>query len=216
MNALSDRLAAIDVVFADPPQVHFTDATYGLAPAAGVWHAHRTCYEFLASLCDPGARTLETGLGVSTALFTMWGCRHTSVVHHQNEADALMDYLRARSIDVSTLTLHVGESSDVLPALAMDPLDVAFVDGGHGFPTAILDWFYAGSRLRAGGALVLDDLDLPSVTLGLLDFLAVDDRWTELHRIENWGAWRRETSGSLGESWTRQPFLTPLEREKYV
>ena len=30
------------------------------------------------------------------------------------------------------------------------PLDVVFVDGGHGFPVPMIDWFYGAGRLRRG------------------------------------------------------------------
>lgn len=148
-------------------------------------------------------------MGISTVLFTMWGCVHTCVVHHRNEAVALEAYLDRWHVDTSLLTIHIGPSQDILPRLAPDPLDVVFIDGGHGFPVPILDWYYAGSRIRRGGLVVIDDLDLRSVRLGLLDFLELDPRWEERARKDNWAAWHRLSHGSLGESWRSQPFLGP-------
>ena len=57
------RRDVIEQVLADPPQVH---------PGApsGVFRASGSCYEWLADVCRPGLRTLETGIGVSTVLFT--------------------------------------------------------------------------------------------------------------------------------------------------
>ncbi|GIH19634.1 class I SAM-dependent methyltransferase [Rugosimonospora africana] len=204
-----ERLATVDRVWADPPAVHFSDPVYGLVPPNGVWRTDRGCYEFLAEHCRPGLRTLETGLGISTALFTMWGCEHTSVVPWGIEAERLREYFDRHGIDDKLLEVHVGYSHEVLPALPATPLDVVLIDGGHGFPMAALDWFYAGGRLVAGGVLVLDDLHLPSVTAGLLDFLTHDPRWTPLAQTRKWAAWRRESSGPLAEEWTAQPFFSP-------
>lgn len=204
-----ERLLAVERVWANPPAVHFSDPVYGLEPPGGVWRTDRTCYAFLARHCRPGQRTLETGLGISTALFTMWGCEHTSVVPWGIEADRLREYFDKHGVNDKRLTVEVGYSHEVLPALAPTPLDLVLVDGGHGFPLAALDWFYAGGRLVAGGVLVLDDLHLPSVTAGLLDFLDRDPRWTALERTRKWAAWRRESSGPLAEEWTAQPFFSP-------
>lgn len=197
---------------ADPPAVHFVDPVYGLVPPGGVWRTDRSCYEFLATHCRQGISSLETGLGISTALFTLWGCRHTCVVPWAVEAEKLGAYLAAREIDDSRLHVVVGYSHAVLPTLDPTPLDLVLVDGGHGFPMAVLDWFYAAGRLVAGGILVLDDLHLPSVTAGLLDFLDRDPRWTPLDRTDKWAAWQRESSGDLAEEWTDQPFFSPYTK----
>lgn len=74
------------------------------------------------------------------------------------EAERLWDYFDQRHIDNTGLTVHIGYSHDVLPTLNPTPLDVVFIDGGHGFPLAVIDWFYAAGRLVEGGVLVLDDL----------------------------------------------------------
>ncbi|MCA2211355.1 class I SAM-dependent methyltransferase [Jidongwangia harbinensis] len=206
---IEGRLATVEQVLADPPNVHFADPVYGLVPPGGVWRTRRSCYEFLAAQCGAGSRTLETGLGISTALFTMWGCVHTCVVPWRIEADRLRGYLAERQVDDGPLRVEVGYSHEVLPALEPTPLDLVLIDGGHGFPMAMLDWFYAGGRLVTGGVLVLDDLHLPSVTAGLVDFLDRDPRWVELHRTDKWAAWRRESAGTLAEEWTDQPFFSP-------
>ncbi len=56
----------------------------------------------------------------------------------------------------------------------------------------------------------MDNLNAPSVRLGLLDFLHADPRWTLLARGSWWAAWQRETSDSLNEEWITQPFLGPV------
>ena len=60
----------VERLLADPPRVHEELN----APAdLGVWLTERECYEFIADRVRAGARTLETGLGVSTALFLALG-----------------------------------------------------------------------------------------------------------------------------------------------
>jgi hypothetical protein len=205
----SERLASVHQMIADPPRVHSKDPVSGNEPRDGVWQTDVTCYEFLAAHCEPGMRTLETGLGISTVLFARWRCRHTCIVPWKDEYNRLSNYLRDRQIDDSTLDIKIGYSADILPGLECTPLDAVFIDGGHGFPTAIIDWYYAAGRLVDGGLLVIDDLELPSVTVGLLSFLEDDPRWETLEVNTKWGAWSRKSHGSLQEEWTAQPFISP-------
>jgi hypothetical protein len=193
------RLAALERVLADPPQVH-------PGAAGGVFSASRPCYEWLAEMCRPGLRTLETGLGVSTVLLTLWGCVHTSVAMTASEVERLTDHLQGRGIDTSNLSLLAGGSDAVLPALHPDPLDLVLVDGCHAFPFPILDWFYAGRRLVRSGHVVVDDLQLPAPAV-LDGYLAADPRWTEVQRGRRWVAYRRDDEGDLREEWRAQPFL---------
>lgn len=43
-------------------------------------------------------------------------------------------------------------------------IDFALIDGWHSFDQIMVEVFYLGRMLRIGGALVLDDLQLPAVT----------------------------------------------------
>src|SRR5205807_161985 len=61
-----DGRAVVERLLADPPRVH---EELHAPPDVGVWLTERECYELIADRVTPGARTLETGLGVSTALF---------------------------------------------------------------------------------------------------------------------------------------------------
>ena len=139
----------------DPPPVH--------GPAAGdkqVWATETDCYDFLARHVESGSRTLETGCGISTALFTLWGAEHTCVVYSQEEADILSAWAQRRGVDTARLNFEIGPSDDVLPRLEPTELDLVLVDGSHAFPAPIIDWFYAAGRLRDQGIVVLDDLQL--------------------------------------------------------
>lgn len=205
----SERIKSVHQIMLDPPLIHFKSPAYTTTPGWGVWQTDVACYELLATVCEPGTRTLETGLGVSTALFAEWRCAHTCVVPWQIECDRLVQYLKTRGIDDRTLHFEIGYSADVLPHLEKSAVDVVFIDGGHGFPTAIIDWYYGAGRLVSGGLLVVDDLHLAPVTLGLLDFLDSDPRWEGLVRTGKWGAWKRRSSGSLHEEWNTQEFIVP-------
>ena len=191
----------IATVLGDPPQVH--DG----APR-GIWSTDRSCYQFIADSCPATAATLETGLGSSTALFARWSTAHTCVVHSADEVERFCEYAAERDLEISHIAFEVGSSDLVLPRLDVPPVDVAFIDGGHGFPLPILDWFYAARLLRPGGVVVIDDIQLPSVSDYLVRFLQRDPRWTHAGGDSTkWIAFRKGSDVQLPEEWLQQPFL---------
>ena len=197
------RRQTVDRLVADPPIVHRELGN----PDGGVWRTDRDCYECLAEACAPGARTLETGLGISTALFLLLGTRHTCVTLYQSEGDHLLAYCRDRGISTDDLDMRIGYSDEILPTLHGD-LDVVFLDGGHAFPMPMIDWYYAGSRLRLGGLVVIDDIHLPAVRL-LTRYLDDDPRWSVRTRTSKWVAYERMSAGPLRDEWTDQLFYKP-------
>ncbi len=201
-SALRERLELVSKVLASPPTIH--------RHGTGVWSTEQSCYEFMARKVGPGSRTLETGCGVSTVLFAGWGCDHLCVVPAPDQRDGIMAYCADNGIDAGSLSFDLRGSEWALPALAPEATyDLVFIDGSHGFPLPIIDWFYGAAHLRDGGVAIFDDRQLPQVNLLLEWFLDRDPRWVGLQSTPKWAAYRRHSSGPLGEIQTRQPFLDP-------
>jgi Methyltransferase domain len=198
-----ERLACVQNVLDDLPPVHVSGVMTH-APS-GVWQTERSAYELLAGCANVNSATLETGCGVSTVLFAMWGTFHTCITPSLEEVERVQEYCSERDISLERVTFHVGPSDQLLPTLT-DPrsLDIVFVDGGHAFPLAIIDWYYAAARLSAGGIVLIDDIHLPSVSASLISFLDRDGRWQCLARTERWAAYHKLSSGSLRDDWGLQ------------
>jgi hypothetical protein len=178
-----------------------------------VWATEKSCYEFMARISEPGTRTLETGAGMSTALFAALGTEHTCVTPAAIEADCLRGYFAEKGISSDGVTFCLEPSHIALPQLDGE-YDLVLIDGAHGFPMPILDWFFAARLLRRGGILVLDDVPLPAVG-ALLDFLEPDPRWELIERRVRWEAFRRLSDGPVLEGQWDQPFYRrkrPLAR----
>lgn len=201
---------------ANPPRVHPG------APDNAAWSTEQSCYRFMADQVGNGSRTLETGAGVSTALFAAWGCNHVAVVPFADEVAALEQYFDEQGIDRHSLTFDLRPSEVALPTLAgASPFDLVLVDGCHGFPSPIIDWFYGAGLLRKGGVVVFDDIQLPQVESLLSTFIEPDQRWEMVASTSKWKAFRRLSEGPLGEDWLSQPFFPrpssspgPLRRVK--
>jgi predicted O-methyltransferase YrrM len=202
LDPVRDRLDIVDRLLADPPVVHVMDDAP--QPTMGVWSTDRDCYEFLARHCPPAARTLETGTGLSTALFAAFGAEHVAVTPQAYEVENVLAYCKRKGIAADRVTYELGGSHEVLPRLEGE-LDLVFIDGGHGFPVPMIDWFYAAGRLRQHGLVVLDDVALPAVA-ALTQYLDSDPRWPLVHRTDKWAAYRRASSDPVAEDWYVQPF----------
>lgn len=201
----------IDRLLGDPPEVHLMVA--GDDTHLGVWQTERECYQLLATAAGPGARTLETGSGISTVLFAALGAEHRCITPLPEEVERLRGYCAERGIDTGLVHFEIGPSEVVLPRLceAGQQLDVLFIDGNHGFPAPAIDAFYGGSMLVDGGLLVIDDVHLPAV-IQLREFLDADPRFTNGPCTPKWASYRRVGSGSLVQDWWQQPFWNPGPR----
>ena len=122
-----------------PPALHGEGEFWGIA-----WEA----LEWLEANVVEGMTTLETGAGASTIVFTARGATHEAVTPDPAEEERIRRACRDRNIDDSRLTFHIGRSQDVLPTLPPRDLDLVLVDGAHGFPYPVLDWWHLAPRLK--------------------------------------------------------------------
>jgi hypothetical protein len=137
----------------------------------------------------------------------MWAQEHVCVVGSQRQVDILKRYADERTISLQGVRFEVGTSDRVLPSLTTAAVDLLLIDGGHGFPHPVIDWYYGASHLKAGGTVVVDDIQLPSVHDYLVTFLDADPRWTAIGGDHKWRAYQKQGDFSLLEEWSEQTFL---------
>jgi hypothetical protein len=158
----------------------------------------------------PGARTMETGSGVSTIVLLALGARHTSISPDGGEAERIRTYCLDHGISVDEYTPIVARSEDVLPTLgAADELDLAIVDGNHAFPSPFIDWFYMVRLLKPFGTVVVDDVELWTGSV-LADFLDAEESiWIRLERNPRFAVYRLigDKREALERSWVDQPHV---------
>jgi len=162
VGALTDQLRR------DPPGLHAGGSEYwGLA-----WEA----LEWLEREVRPGMATLETGAGASTLVFAAAGAEHEAVTPEANEEVRLRAEAERHGVDAGRVTFRIGFSHEVLPQLEPRPLDLVLIDGAHGFPYPILDWWFVARRVKVGGRVLLDDAYMPPVR-AIVDALRADPSW---------------------------------------
>lgn len=172
-----------------------------------VWNAAPQSLRLLAGHLAPGMRTLETGAGASTVVFAAAGTRHTAVSPDPYEHRRVREYCDAQGIDHTRIEFVAARSADVLPELTRaESIDVALIDGAHAFPAAVLDWYYVSRSLRVGGALLLDDIPIPSVAV-VFCHMAGEPAWQLIEIVDDRAAaFRKVAEEPGGDPWQAQPF----------
>ena len=174
-------------------------ACYGVDPAVA-----RFCYESVSE----GSRTLETGSGISTLMFALRGAKHIAVTPNASEAEAIRKYARENGFSLSHVEFAIEPSQTYLPRCPAHDLDLVLIDGKHAFPWPIIDWFYTADKLKDTGILILDDLQMWSVSI-LRDFIVEDPHWQVVESFGNRTVAFRKIGKSVHDvAWHMQPFIT--------
>jgi len=180
-------------IIADPPIVHPE------APG-GVWSTDADCYEFIAAHVTAESRTIETGCGISTAVFAMQGANHICVTPFAAEADATREWCERHEISTDNLTFLIGSSVDVLPTLDQTAYDLVLIDGEHQHPTPTVDWYYTARALTRGAIVVVDDVQLPAPRL-VADYMEGLSPFRTLQRTAKWAALELATEPPPATEW---------------
>jgi precorrin-6B methylase 2 len=169
------------------------------------WDASDVVLDWFKTNLKPGMRTIETGAGKSTLAFMAAGCLHDTVTPSSSEVIAIKAEGERRSLDVSVVTFHEGFSQNILPYLhGHEDIDVAFIDGGHGFPIPAVDWMYIAPRIKVGGKLLIDDIDLWTGSM-LVDVMAKEPGWRVDTILRGRTAVITKTAPFQAREWTHQP-----------
>ena len=190
---------ALPEILTTPFRVH-DDAPCGL------WSIDEATLEFLFDHVVPGAQTLETGAGMSTVLFALKRSRHTSIVPIAAEVARIREHCTRAGIPVEGIEFLVEASERALPALERRGLDLVLIDGRHGFPAPMIDWYYTASMLRVGGRLLLDDTQLWPVRL-VRDLLRTEPEWRLEHELPKTAVFVKLAEGSQNKNWTEQRYI---------
>jgi hypothetical protein len=174
--------ALVDRIFSDPPPVH---------PGApgDIWNTERDAYILLADLIDENTRSIETGCGISTAVFAGRRAQHLCLTLVQSEADTFTSWCDRHGTRSETVSFVIGPSELTLPRLDLGHIDVAFIDGNHGHPLPVIDWYYTVTHFAVGGVVFVDDVQLPAPRL-VADYMEAIGSWSCLRRTAKWAAYR--------------------------
>jgi hypothetical protein len=156
-----------DALRTTPPGLHGAGEYWGLAWSALAW---------LEEHVQQGWSTLETGAGASTLVLAAAGADHEAVTPDPDEESRIRGECASRGIDSSRVRFLLGPSHEVLPRWTPRRLDLVLIDGAHGFPYPVLDWWHLAPHVKVGGAVLLDDAYLPAVG-AIVDYVRASPAW---------------------------------------
>ena len=131
---------------------------------------------FIDECVSEGSRTIETGAGMSTLAFAIKRCTHFAIAPDAHLWETIRIYAENANIAVTKVNFVTGYSQDILPCFEEDGFDVALIDGDHGFPLPFIDWFYLAPKLKVGGLLIIDDIQIWTGRT-LKQFLSCEPDW---------------------------------------
>ena len=191
--------AVLDI-YNDPPLVHGTGDI--------CWKISKSTAQFLESTLQADWTTIETGCGLSTVLFALGKTEHTCVVPDQNEVNRIGQYCEERNISLEKINFSTEGSQSYLPKLQKGKFDLVLIDGCHAFPSPFIDWYYLEPRLKVGGLLLVDDIQVWTGKV-LAEFLEEDSNWVlERELAARCCVFRKLSEGSTDKGWDEQPFVS--------
>ena len=153
------------------------------------------------------SNTLEIGAGVSTVLFALKEANHTCIVPFEQEVLRIKSFCREHNIPIERLKFEIDYSERVLPKLELDGLDLVLIDGAHGFPMPLIDWYYSCPKLKVGGILILDDTHIWPGHI-LKEFLMAESEWKiEVDFNPRCVVFKRVKEGGFGKNESAQPYI---------
>jgi hypothetical protein len=189
-------------ILAEPPKVH----DWGL-PTLIHSGLCSEAYARIAERIGTEARTLETGMGISTVVFAWKRCHHVCIAPDPAEHQRLQEFCGDKGVALDRVRFLVDRSEKVLAGLQTEPLDLVLIDGCHGFPVAFFDFYYLSSLLKVGGILVIDDIQVWTGRV-LVEFLREEPEW-ELQKVyeQKTAFFVKKAPYEPGKEWDQQPYV---------
>jgi hypothetical protein len=205
--------ALLKQIYENPPKLHRPkdfnpadqpDAEDGLVG----WGIQESFLRLLVRSVTIDSLTLETGSGLSTVCLAVIGTEHICISPAEKEHNRIRRYCQDHDISTQRIRFIPKRSDAVLPTLDLGgrKLDFALLDGSHAFPDPIIDYFFVNERLKVGGLLAIDDLNISSV--GILQKFLVTEPAYQLVEIDGLktGLYRKIRETSYPRGWEDQDF----------
>lgn len=111
----------------------------------------------------PFRSSAETGCGGSTIVLSHASERHIAFAIEGK--DRTITELRKQSdLRTETVVFVEGETKDTLPGYRSEgQMDLVLLDGPHAYPLPQIEFAYLFPRIKLGGWLIVDDIQIPSV-----------------------------------------------------
>lgn len=180
------------------------------------WHSHGSLSErvLLAmarrlSVMDIDC-SVETGCGKSTMLIAQFSRWHRAFT--ADSEDILRPARNSEILPGCNVEFVVGPTQRTLPGYTFSkPIQLILLDGPHAYPFPELEYYFLYPHLDAGGLLILDDVDIPTVR-NMLKILKSDAMFIHLETVGKTAFLQRTdapTFDPYGDGWAYQGYNAP-------
>lgn len=167
----------------------------------------------MANLFPQGiGHSAETGCGKSTVLFSNISEQHTVFAlddRHLGDESSVNFYEKCPLTRLDRVRAIFGPTQLTLPRYDFSQeFDVVLIDGPHGFPFPELEYYYFYPHIRAGGVLIIDDVNIPTIGR-MADIISEDEMWELVRVVASTAIFRRTgapTFDPLGDGWWTQRY----------
>jgi hypothetical protein len=155
--------------------------------------------------------SMETGCGKTTILLSNLSAQHHVFAFDDRaeERSSIRYYEDCPLFKRERTTEILGATQLTLPVYQFtEPIDLALLDGPHGYPFPELEYYYVYPKLRPGALLVIDDIHIPTI-YNLHTFLAEDEMFDLVHIERTTSFFVRTgspTFSPVGDGWEHQAF----------
>ena len=155
--------------------------------------------------------SMETGCGKTTILLSNLSAHHHVFAFDDRaeERSSIRYYEDCPLFKRERTTEVLGATQLTLPGYQFtEPIDLALLDGPHGYPFPELEYYYVYPKLRPGALLVIDDIHIPTIHR-LHTFLAEEEMFDLVHVERTTSFFLRTdaaTFSPLGDGWEFQAF----------
>lgn len=178
------------------------------------WHASGplddNVLRALADHCqDYGAihRSVETGAGKSTLFFSRISLSHT--VFAIDIGKSLTRVKESELLTPDVVEFVEGPTQVTVPAYSFgDKMDLALIDGPHGYPFPDLEYYYFYPHIKQGGILIIDDINIPTIKR-MVEIIKCDAMFAEIDVIGKTMFLRRTDAplfDPLADGWWEQAY----------
>ncbi len=186
------------------------------------WHKAGTMYPKLLRVIIKYCSNLdvtysmETGSGVSTIVFS-----HISKDHKVFAVDygngSITNVKKSPLFNSETVEFIEGPTQITLPNFKFKKkLQVALIDGPHGYPFPDMEYYYIYPNLDVNALLIVDDIQIPTIH-NMFQFIKADEMFDLLEVVGNTAFFRRtdsETFPPTIDGWWMQNYNKKISNKK--
>ena len=152
--------------------------------------------------------SVETGSGKTTLLFSHLCVNHLTFA--VDEGSSISQVKNSPLFNAHNVTFIEGLTQVTLPKYNFsDKIQIALIDGPHGYPFPDLEYFYFCPLIDSGGLLLVDDIKIPTIRR-MFEIIRADDMFELFEVVDDNMAFFQRTDAPCvsltSDSWWRQGY----------